>query len=121
MKLETERDWSEWVWATKALAVVSAWSGLGLFERLRSVPMLRSELGADPRAIETTLPVLSHVGLLVADDDRVGLTPAAERLLKAGAMPSAHNLEWLRDLSRLGDLLRQGGPVRDDAGNSKGT
>jgi 2-polyprenyl-3-methyl-5-hydroxy-6-metoxy-1,4-benzoquinol methylase len=121
MKLETERDANEWLWAGKALAVVSAWNALGLFERLRRGPALRSEIPADPRAVTITLPVLAHLGLVVVDGDRVGLTPTAERLLKEGAMPTERNLEFLRDMGRMADVLRDGGPVRDEKGKGKAT
>jgi ubiquinone/menaquinone biosynthesis C-methylase UbiE len=121
MKLETEQDGLDWLAAARALAVVSAWNGLGLFEKLRGGPKRRSELPADARALAVTIPVLAHVGLLATDGDRVGLTPVAERLLDQRAMPTEHNLVSLRDLSRMPDVLRDGGPVRDDAGHSKGT
>jgi 2-polyprenyl-3-methyl-5-hydroxy-6-metoxy-1,4-benzoquinol methylase len=121
MKLETERDGLGWLEAAKALAVVSAWSGLGLFEELRAGARLRSELPADPRALAVTIPVLAHVGLLATDGDRVGLTPTAERLLEQQAMPSDRNLVTLRDLGRTLDVLRAGGPVLDDEGRSKAT
>lgn len=121
MKLETEQDAQEWFSAARALAVASAWSGLGLFEKLRAKPLLRSELPADPRALAVTIPVLAHVGLLAVDGERVGLTPTAERLLDQRAMPTDRNLVNLRDLSRTMEVLRDGGPVRDDEGKSKGT
>jgi SAM-dependent methyltransferase len=121
MKLETERDVNEWVWAAKALAVVSAWSGLGLFERLRAGPVRRADLPADPRALATTIPVLVHLGLLAADEERVALTQTALRLLSERAMPTDRNLAMLGDLGRTLDVLREGGPVRDDQGRSKGT
>jgi 2-polyprenyl-3-methyl-5-hydroxy-6-metoxy-1,4-benzoquinol methylase len=121
MKLETERDVNEWVWAAKALAVVSAWNRIGLFESLRKGPVLRSELRADPRALRATIPVLLHLGLLVADGDRIGLTPNAERLLATHAMPTERNLDWLADLAQMGDVLANGGPVKDREGKRKAT
>lgn len=121
MKLETERDCSEWVWAAKALAVVSAWHALGLFEKLRHGPATREELGADPRAIATTLPVLKHLGLLAGDGQRLALTQAGRRLLDEGAMPTERNLETLRDLGRMKEVLAGGGPVKDDQGKPKRT
>lgn len=121
MKLETDRDIAEWMWAAKALAVVSAWSGLGLFERLRVGSLLVSEIPADPRAVATTLPVLLHLGLVATDGDRVALTPRAERLLKDRAMPTGRDLDALRDLGRMADVLRDGGPVKDDQGRAQGT
>jgi SAM-dependent methyltransferase len=62
-----------------------------------------------------------HLGLVITDGDRVGLTSRGARLLSERAMPSDRNLTSLRDLSRMADVLREGGPVRDDQGQSKGT
>jgi 2-polyprenyl-3-methyl-5-hydroxy-6-metoxy-1,4-benzoquinol methylase len=121
MKLETEEDANAWLDAAKALAVVSAWSAVGLFERLQAGPVRRADLPADARALEATLPVLLHLGVVASEGDRVALTPRGARLLAERAMPGDRNLVSLRDLSRMADVLREGGPVRDDAGNSKGT
>ncbi len=121
MKLETEEDANGWLNAAKALAVVSAWSALGLFEKLQAGPVRRGDLAADARAVATTLPVLLHVGLVTTDGDRVALTSRGARLLSERAMPSDRNLVSLRDLSRMAEVLREGGPVRDDQGHSKGT
>jgi SAM-dependent methyltransferase len=65
--------------------------------------------------------VLLHAGLVATDGERVALTPTATRLLAAGAMPTARNLETYKDLSKMAEVLREGGPVRDDEGRSKGT
>lgn len=121
MKLETDRDVNEWVYAAKALAVVSAWNGLGLFEKLRSGPVPISEVPADARALATTIPVLCNLGLLARDGERIGLTPTAEKLLATGVMPAARNLDNLGDLARMQDVLRDGGPVRDAQGTPKAT
>lgn len=121
MKIRTEQDIDDWVLAAKALAAVSAWNDLGLFERLRSGPVQRSEIPADSRAVEVTVPVLAHVGLVVTDGNWVGLSETGLRLLNERALPTARNLDTLRDLGRMTDVLRDGGPVRDDAGGSKGT
>jgi 2-polyprenyl-3-methyl-5-hydroxy-6-metoxy-1,4-benzoquinol methylase len=116
MKLETERDVSEWVWSAKALAVVSAWTALGLFEQIARGPTPKRELPIDPRALATTLPVLLHLGLLSSDGDLLQLTETAKRLVAQRALPSARNLDTLRDLGRMQDVMREGGPVRDAQG-----
>jgi 2-polyprenyl-3-methyl-5-hydroxy-6-metoxy-1,4-benzoquinol methylase len=121
MKLETERDADEMLNAAKAIAVVSAWSELGLFDRLREGPVRREGLGVDARALAVTLPVLAHLGVIATDGTRVSLTPAGERLVRERAMPTSRNLVSLRDLSRMTDVLRDGGPVKDDEGRSKAT
>lgn len=121
MKLETEHDAMQWVWAAKALAAVSAWNALGHFDRMRAGPVALAELPGDRRALEVTLPVLLHVGLVATDGERVGLTPAGGRLLERGELPTGRNLDLLRDLGRTAEVLRDGGPVKDDAGQSKAT
>jgi 2-polyprenyl-3-methyl-5-hydroxy-6-metoxy-1,4-benzoquinol methylase len=121
VKLETERDVNEWIAGARALAVVGAWSRLGLWERLRGGPVARKELPVDARALAVTVPILAHVGLVITDGDRVGLTATAERLVASGSMPTERNLDSLADLARTADVLRDGGPVRDANGKSKAT
>jgi 2-polyprenyl-3-methyl-5-hydroxy-6-metoxy-1,4-benzoquinol methylase len=121
MKLETDQDTIQFINGAKAIAVVSAWNALGLFEQMRSGPLLREALKANPRAVASTLPVLLHLGLVAADGERVGLTPRGERLMAQRAMPTDRNLVVLRDLSKMVEVLRDGGPVRDDQGKSKAT
>lgn len=121
MKLETERDAAEWVYAAKALAVVSAWNALGVFDRLRKGPLGTGDLGLDPRAVATTLPVLKFLGLIAGDARCLVLTEAGRRLMDAGGMPSERNLEALRDLGNMKAVLREGGPVKGDDGKPKGT
>jgi SAM-dependent methyltransferase len=121
MKLNSERDASEWLWNAKALAVVSAWSELGLLDRLAAGPVGTEDLGLDERALATTLPVLLHLGLLASDGRALKLTSTGARLHREGALPSGRNLEWLADLRQMTDILKHGGPVRDAEGNSKAT
>jgi SAM-dependent methyltransferase len=121
MKLETDRDSIDWTNTARALAIVSAWSSLGLFEKLRGGPIARADLPGDRRALDVTIPVLVHVGLLAADDERVALTPTGTRLVETGAMPTARNLEVLADLSRMADVIRDGGPVKDANGRPQAT
>jgi 2-polyprenyl-3-methyl-5-hydroxy-6-metoxy-1,4-benzoquinol methylase len=121
MKLETERDGIEWLNAARALAIVSAWTSLGLFERLRAGPVLRADLPGDRRALDVTIPVLVHVGILAADSERVGLTPTGARLLASGGLPTGRNLDFLGDMSRMAQVISEGGPVRDAQGNKKAT
>lgn len=121
MKLETERDGLEWVYAAKALAVVAGWSAVGAFERLRGGPVAPSALGIEPRALATTLPVMKHLGLVAGDGEKLVLTQAGRRLVESGEMPTGRNLETLADLGNMAAVLREGGPVRDAAGKSKGT
>lgn len=119
MKLESEHDVNEWIWAAKALAVVSAWNALGLFDNLAKGPVAIDELGADRRAVATTLPVLLHLGLVSSDGKTLRLTESAKRLVAQKALPSARSLETLTDLGRMQEVIRDGGPVRDVAGKPK--
>lgn len=121
MKLETESDVGEWLAGARALAVASAWTELGLFAKLRGGPLPLTDLPGDARALAITATILAHVGLLVTDGDRVGLTGPATRLLDSGGLPTGRNLEAFGDLSRMADVIRDGGPVRDAQGKSKVT
>jgi 2-polyprenyl-3-methyl-5-hydroxy-6-metoxy-1,4-benzoquinol methylase len=121
MKLETERDASDWVNAASALAVASAWNALGLFEKLRAGPVARSELTGDRRALDATIPVLAHVGILDIDGERVALSSSGARLLARGGLPTMRNLVFLADLAKMSEVLKDGGPVRDASGNRKAT
>lgn len=121
MKLETESDVNEWHAAARALAVVSAWNELGLFAKLKDGPVALATLPGNTRALSITSAILAHVGLLVRDGERVGLTANGLRLLETGGMPTARNLDSLSDLSRMTHVLREGGPVRDATGKSKVT
>lgn len=119
MRLETERDVNDWVWAAKSMAVVSAWNSLGLFERLAKGPTKIMELAAEPRAVKTTLPILLHLGLLASDGETLRLSEAGKRLVEQRGLPSDRNLEWLADLSRMKDVLQNGGPVKDAEGKPR--
>lgn len=117
--LETDEDISELLRAAKALGVVSAWHGLGLFQALAKGPKRITELPGNRRAVELTLPVIKHLGLVVGDDERIALSPAARRLLDAGQMPTEQNLRFLESTARTLDILRDGGPVDATDGGVK--
>lgn len=119
--IQDESDFDAMVRAAKALAVVAAWSRLGLFDALAEGPRRIDALPAHPRGLATTVPVLKHLGLLVGDDERVALSPVARRLHETGGLPTERNFEWLRDLGRMAETIRDGGPVLDDAGEPKVT
>jgi len=119
--IETEEDTLTLLRGAKALAVVSAWSGLGLFEALKDGPKPLAELQADPRALATTAPVLRHLGLLVGDTERIGLSSTARELLNRNEMPTERTLELLRDTARMAEVLKNGGPATDDSGTPKAT
>ncbi len=119
--VRTEADFEQMLRAAKALAVASAWSALGLFDLLAERPRLPEELPIDQRALRTTVPVLRHMGLIVEDGARVGLSAMGRRMHAAGELPTERSLENLRDQGRMIDVLQNGGPVLDDAGASRGT
>ncbi len=106
--------------ASRALAVIAAWSELGLFDALAEGPRALAELPGDARALEVTVPVLKHLGLLYSDGDRVMLSRTARELWERGQMPTARNFEFLRDQARMAEVLERGGPVADERGY-KGT
>jgi 2-polyprenyl-3-methyl-5-hydroxy-6-metoxy-1,4-benzoquinol methylase len=118
VRLDTERDAVDWVIGAKALAVVSAWNAMGLFDDLAKRPLRVSELRADARAIRTTLPVLLHLGLLSSDGEVLRLTETAKRLVAEKALPTQRNLETLSDLGRMLEVLKHGGPLKLTTGGT---
>ena len=89
-RLRNEPDIDRLRRSAHAYAVLSAWSGAGLFEALRDgEPRRPSELPANARAIEATAPVLGHLGLLVRDGDRWGLSQTGAEMLEAGSPRSS--------------------------------
>jgi SAM-dependent methyltransferase len=119
VRLETERDVNDWIWAAKSMAVVSAWNAIGLFDRIAKGPTKITELSAEPRAVKTTLPILLHLGLLASDGETLRLSETGKRLIAQRGLPSERNLEWLADLSRMKDVLQSGGPVKDADGKPR--
>lgn len=120
--IRTEDDFFDMSRAASALATVAAWAKLGLFHVLADgKPRRLSELPGDPRALRITAPVLSHLGLLVADDERFALSPTAKTLFESGALTLGGTLDTLDDLSRMTEVLQNGGPARTREGASKAT
>lgn len=115
--IRAEADIDRLLRGSRALAVVAAWNELGLFDALADGPRPLDELPADARALETTVPVLKHLGLLHGDDDRVALSRTARELHERGQMPTARNFEFLQDQARMAEVLARGGPVTDDEGH----
>lgn len=107
-------DIDELVQSAKALAVITAWSELGLFEALAEAPRTLDELSADRRALETTIPVLKHLGLLFDAGDRISLSSTAARLLADGQLPTARNFGILRSLSKMDQVIDKGGPLSEE-------
>ena len=107
----------------KLVAVVAAWSELGIFETLAAArdPVELAALPGDPRAVELTAAVLVHAGLLDGDGRAWKLSATGRQLFERGELPTPRNLEWLADLARMGEVLREGGPVRAADGTSKAT
>jgi SAM-dependent methyltransferase len=119
--IRNEEDVDELLRGTKALAVMTAWNELGLFDALADGPKLMSELPADRRSLEITAPVLKHLGLLVGDGARLALSPNAVELRAKGQLPSPRNFEFMAGLARMTDVLRDGGPLKDEAGEEQVT
>jgi len=118
--IHAESDIDVLLRGAKALAVIAAWNELGLFHALAQGPGSLDELPADARALETTVPVLKHLGLLHGDRDRLMLSSSALKLLEAKQLPTARNFEFLQDCARMLEVIEQGGPVADARGD-KGT
>lgn len=119
--IQTERDVDDLLRSAKALAVAAAWNEQGLFRALADGPQALEGLPADRRAIDITLPILLHLGLVYRDGDTIALTSTGRRLHEAGQLPSGRNFEFLRDLSQMRDVLARGGPIPAEDGGTKAT
>lgn len=112
-RIRSEEDLDELVRSAKALAVITAWNELGLFKRLAEGPKAIDELPADRRALEVTIPVLKHLGLLFDVGDRVGLSSQAEQLLGNKQMPTSRSFDILRGLADMDTVIDKGGPISE--------
>jgi SAM-dependent methyltransferase len=123
MKIRTESDFDSLIRGAKLLAVASAWTDLGLWDALarQGGPTDLSTLPGDLRALRITAPVLAHAGLLDGAGDLWQLSSVGRQLHAQGQLPTARNFEILEDLSRMAQVLRDGGPVRAPDGSSKAT
>lgn len=110
--IKSESDLDNLRRSANAFAVISAWSSAGLFDKLAaSGPLSPSEMGADQRAIEITAPILAHLGLLAGDGSRWSLSQAALQLHAQGTLQLGSAEANLGDLSRLDQVMQEGGPV----------
>lgn len=123
MKLiHSEQDIDALRRSAQAYAIASAWSAAGLFEALaQEEPLSANELPADTRAIEITAPILAHIGLLAGDGEKWTLSTAGRRLFEADALSLESAEDNLGDLSRLDQVLENGGPVCGPDGESRVT
>ncbi len=112
--IRNEEDIDDLVRSAKALAVITAWNELGLFEKLSERPRTLDELSVDRRALEVTIPVLKHLGLLFDEGDRVALSSKAAALVADKQMPTSRNLDILRDLSQMDQVIQRGGPLSSE-------
>jgi len=125
---DSARDDTELFTAAQDL-VEGLWSGqvlhaaaeVGLFDRLDEEPTAAETLAAtfdlDPDATYRLLRALAHFGVLSEDDSRrFALTPVGQffradhpRSVRPGLM-LFHSPEWIRAMTQLPDILREGGP-----------
>jgi SAM-dependent methyltransferase len=112
LTVTTESDLDALRRAAHAYAIISAWSHAGLFDLLAEKGPLRPrEMDADQRAIEITAPILAHLGLLTGDGSQWALSQAARQLQAAGSLLLGSAETNLGDLSRLDQIMQQGGPA----------
>jgi hypothetical protein len=120
-RLRTEAAVNALFNAATAVAALAAWQQLGLLDALAQGPKALEELPGELRALEISAPVLAHIGVLVGDGRRYALSEDVARLLAEGALPSGRDLGFIKDLSRLAEVLERGGPVWGDDGAPKET
>lgn len=122
-QITSEADLSELSRAAWSLAVLAAWADRGLLAALAEAgdPVALADLPGDTRAIRASAPVLVHLGVLHSDGESVCLSPTTRDMFDRGALAVERNLRWLGDLSRLSDVLADGGPARGPDGSSRVT
>jgi 2-polyprenyl-3-methyl-5-hydroxy-6-metoxy-1,4-benzoquinol methylase len=110
--ITTELDLDTLQRQAQAFAVISAWSAAGLFDELAANgPLAAEEMSGDTRAIQITAPILAHLGLLAGDESHWTLSQSAQRLHHSGALRLDSAQNSLGDLSRLDQILVEGGPA----------
>jgi hypothetical protein len=123
--IRTEQDLDQLRIATSAYAAIIAWSQAGLFEALEAGAVVSTEdLPADSNAMRNTAPVLAHLGLIIRHplpdgSEAWSLSHSARSLVAQGALPMRGAWSGLDNLTRLHQVLEQGGPVRDAQGRSR--
>jgi SAM-dependent methyltransferase len=99
--------------AAGAYAAIAAWAGAKLFDVLADgQPRKLSELPAHPRALQTTAPVLAHLGLLCHDGDLWAMSQTALQLHEEGALDYKGAEEAVGHLSKLDQVMQDGQPIR---------
>lgn len=117
-RFTTAQELVEGLWSGQ---VLHAAVRVGLFDQLDEEPTaaatLAADLDLDPDATYRLLRALSHFGVLSEDDSRrFALTPVGQffradhpRSVRPGLV-LFHSPEWIRALTHLPDILREGGP-----------
>lgn len=120
--IRTQADIVDMSRQAQAYAVFAGWHKLGLFHILADgkTHALR-DLPGDLRALRITAPILAHLGILVGHGERYALSTAGRELARSGLLMVGGALDNFDDLSRITDVLSQGGPMRDRSGVSKAT
>ena len=123
MRVRSEADFDSMLRGAKLLAVASAWSELGYWDRLAhsDEPLRLSALEGESRALRISAGILMHAGLLNGGADRIELSSLGREMYERGQLPTARNLESLDDLSRITEVIKSGGPVRGADGVAKVT
>ncbi len=120
-KIRVEQDLNRLLRDMRGAAVVLSWAETGLFEILATSPRSLEQLPGDPRSLEVTSAILVSMNLLERQGNVIALTEDASALWASGALRGASATASLGDLSRLPGVLREGGPVQDEAGAGRGT
>jgi C-methyltransferase len=116
-----EEDLNQLLRSARMGAVVLSWAENGFFRALLDGPKNLADLEGDLRALETTAPILVQLGLLEMDGPCAMLASSTRSFLESGVFAQSSASGFLGELSRLPDVLREGGPVRDSSGVKRNT
>ena len=106
--------------SARLMAVIDGWATRGVFQKLADGGgQSLSDLPGDERALRITARILANAGLLVRHGEKWALSAAAAQLQSDGAFTSAHGASSFGNLVQMPDILKKGGPVVDESGESR--
>ncbi len=118
-KVRSEDEFNDLMREVRASAALLAWSEKGYLQALVKGPATLEELGGDQRALEITSIILVGLGILETDQNRVMLTPEAHEMVRTRVFDGASASRFFGEMSRLPQVMAEGGPVRGNDGEDR--